>query len=79
MQWLIGLGLAELEFIFPQPLPVLCFALAARKVLINTPEFWLLLSRAGTASALSQRYPHIKGLAVGKVLGGDTTRPSDPK
>jgi len=72
------LGLAGMELIFPvATLVLLCFALVARKV------FWLLLSRAGTASRLSlQRFSTAttSSLGVGgRIWGRDILRTADPK
>lgn len=44
------------------------------RVVGNIPKFWLLLTRAGTAPALSTTYPASVGW--GKILG--VTQPADP-
>lgn len=45
----------------------------------NTPEFWLLLSRAGSAPVLSLSTPAWGSrLALGKITVGDTNRAVDP-
>lgn len=74
----IGSGWAGVDFPL-EALSVLCFAWVAGKVLITHPSFgscWVVLAQPQLCLST---LPHpIKGLGMGKVLGGDTTRRADP-
>lgn len=69
-------GDAELEFISHRSCPRAVLPVAAGKVFITHP--WSGLGTAGTPSALCQHSPH-PGAGVGKIPGGDTARPADPR
>lgn len=74
-----GVGLAEMEFIFPTAdLRGLCFALGARKVLM-TNQCFVLLRVAGKASRLSQQhFPFTSRLKMSEISEGDTAGTADP-
>lgn len=68
-----------MAFIFPPAAPRAVLCIGSCKGAHKTPAFWLLLSSAGTASALSLHHlPLTSRAEVGRILGGDIISTADP-
>lgn len=68
-----------MAFIFPPAAPRAVLCIGSCKGAHKTPAFWLLLSSAGTASALSLHHlPLTSRAGVGRILGGDIISTADP-